>query len=178
MSLRIHRHEPSREEDFARLHCGPGCHCVAWWVPTWDGWGKRTEEENRALRAELYESEEYDGYLAYDGEQPVGWCQVGARDRLPKLREQFGLTPDSYTWAVTCFLVDRASRRTGVARALLSRILDDLASNPLVRRVEAFPKRGHAVGELWNGPEPLFLEQGFQVVVEAALRPVLALELS
>ncbi|MCP3916432.1 MAG: GNAT family N-acetyltransferase [bacterium] len=176
MTLQIHRHGQSREADFEKLNCGPGCHCVAWWVPTWDGWGARTEEQNSALRQKLYDRGEYDGYLAYDGDEPVGWCQVGARDRLEKLREQFELAPDPHTWAITCFYVRESSRRSGVARTLLWRILDDLPEQG-ARRVEAFPKRGHSVGEMWNGPEALFIEHGFQVVREDALRPVLALEL-
>jgi hypothetical protein len=107
----------------------------------------------------------------------VGWCQVGPRDRLPKLRNQYGLERDSETWAVTCFYVKSAVRRAGVARALRVRALDDMQAFG-VSRVDAFPKRGHDIGELWNGPEALFLEQGFSAVKDDVLRPVLALDLA
>ncbi len=88
-------------------------------MPTWDGWGERSDAENAGLRDALCAAGEYDGLLAYDGARPVGWCQVGPRDRLAKLVSQLSLAPDPATWAVSCFLVASSHRRRGVARALL-----------------------------------------------------------
>jgi len=89
--------DTSRREDFYRVHseshgCG-WCNCVAWWVPTWEEWGERTADLNRALREELFSGRQYDGYLLYAEDRPVGWCQCGPRDRLPKLVQQFELQP-------------------------------------------------------------------------------------
>jgi hypothetical protein len=106
VSVEVVRFEPGRRADFLALHDDANdagwCRCVAWWTPTWEGWGERTAEENLALREELLERGEYDGYLAYAGGVPVGWCQAGPRDRLAKLARQFGLAPDPHTWAITC----------------------------------------------------------------------------
>lgn len=173
------RWDASRRADFARLHCDANdagwCQCVAWWVPTWAGWGERTAAENHALRDRLCARGEYDGYLALEPDgAPVGWCQVGPRDRLEKLVRQFGLAPDPETWAITCFVIVPAARGQGVARLLLTEALADLRTRG-ARRVEAFPKRGDAlaVGDLWNGPEALFRAEGFEVVKEDPVRPVL-----
>ena len=89
MKIEVLPFDASRREDFFAVHseindCG-WCSCVAWWVPTWDGWGNRTASENRELRESLCERGEYDGYLLYLDGAPVGWCQVGPRDRLEKL---------------------------------------------------------------------------------------------
>ena len=48
-----------------------------------------------------------------------------------------------------------------------------------MHRVEAFPRRGEALDhlELWNGPEDMFLHQGFEVVKDDPVRPVLRREL-
>ncbi len=90
--------DASRCSDFYRIHSpanGSGwCYCVAWYVPTWQGWRQRTAEENRALREDLPQHDRYDGYLLYVDQKPVGWCQCGPRDRFPKLLEQYELTPD------------------------------------------------------------------------------------
>lgn len=177
----LRRLDRSLVPDFFALHSDANdngwCHCVAWWVPTWDGWSDRTAEENRRLREDLFERGEFDGYLHYEGERPVGWCQVGRRDRLEKLVGQFGLTPDPEVWAVSCVLVAPSARGTGVARAMLSGVLEDLRARG-VRRVQAYPKRGESTdpGEQWRGPARLFEELGFRPVPGA--RTIVELVLS
>lgn len=176
--IEVHRLDAARRADFWRIHRendAGWCACVAWWVPTWDGWGERTAEENRALRASLFESGEHDGYIAYDGGEPAAWCQVGVRDRLPKLRAQYRLDPDPETWAVTCFVVPPAARGRGVARALLDGAIADLRARG-VRRLEAFPRRGDHLpaDDAWTGPERLFLSAGFVLARDDATWPVYA----
>jgi GNAT superfamily N-acetyltransferase len=177
----VRRLDATCERDFWALHSAKNecdfCACVAWWVPTWDGWGERTAEENRALRRELFARGEFDGYIGYAGGEPVGWCQVGPRDRLAKLVAQFALAPDPACWAITCFLVAPAHRRSGVARELLARVLDDLHRRG-VARVVAFPKAESRSDplELWTGPWGLFVEQGFAVIGDDARRTVMQLE--
>ena len=122
-----------RVDDFFKLHsveqgCG-WCYCVAWWTPTWQGWGERTAEENYKMRLELFERGHYDGYLAYAEGEPVAWCQVGRRERLKKLLDQFGLEEASdgpEIWSITCFLVAPQWRRQKVATTMLAAILGDL----------------------------------------------------
>jgi GNAT superfamily N-acetyltransferase len=180
--MRVERLGPSTSADFFRLHSpenGEGwCCCAAWWTATWEGWGERTAEENRGLRERLFDRGEWDGYLLYAGDVPVGWCQVGPRDRLAKLVAQFRRPPDPDAWAVTCFVVAPGHRRRGVARTLLREVLRDLAARG-ARRVEAYPRRGAAEpGEMWTGPEALFREAGFSPVAEANGRVVLAREIA
>lgn len=173
---------PELEADFWALHsaehgCG-WCYCSAWWISDWQGWADRSDKQNRAVREELLTRGEHDGYLLYRGDQPVGWCQVGPRDRLIKLCNQFGHSPDPDTWAITCFLIHPDFRRRGFARSLLQGILRDLPARG-ARRVEAYPRRSpdpHP-GDIWNGPEALFLEMGFIEIKADPVRPVLQLEL-
>lgn len=180
--VEVHRLDESRRSDFFRVHSeaagGGWCHCVAWWTPTWEGWGDRTAEENRRLRADLFDRGEYDGYLLYFDGNPVGWCQVGPRDRLEKLARQYGLAADPAAWAITCFLIAPSHRRQSLARQLLIAVLEDLRARG-IRRVEAFPKRGENLetGDLWTGPESLFLSAGFSVARDHPSRPVLARDL-
>jgi hypothetical protein len=98
-ALRIERFRPELRHAFDRLHSDENdagwSRCVAWWVPTSDGWGERTAADNAALREALCERGEYDGLLAIENAEPVGWCQLGSRDRLEKLIRQFELGPDA-----------------------------------------------------------------------------------
>lgn len=181
MTLAVARLDASREPDLLRvLACEEGCawcSCVAWHLDTWEGFGERSAADNRALRDELFARGAHDGYLAYDrGGAPVGWCQAAPSAALAKVaREHPDASAD--TWAIGCFVVPPAHRRRGVARALLAGVLADLPARG-ARRVLAFPKRGvDEPGELWNGPEPLFVEAGFRVARDDAVRPVLELDL-
>ena len=179
--LQVVRFDASRTADFFAVHSAANgadwCYCAAWWAPTWDGWGERSAERNRELRSELLQRGEYDGYLLYVEGRVAGWCQVGPRDRLPKLVEQFRLQPNAGAWAVTCFLIAPSHRRQGLASYMLDEVVEDLRHSG-VNRIEAFPRRGSELDEfeLWNGPEALFLRAGFEVVVEDPARPVLALD--
>jgi GNAT superfamily N-acetyltransferase len=183
MEWRVERLTAKSVPDFYRLHserCDAGwCRCVAWWVPSWEGWGERTAEENLRLRQELFARGEHDGYLLYEGEEPIAWCQVGPRDRLEKLRAQFDLEPDARAWAISCILVAPKHRRSGVSRRLLHAVLADLRTSG-VTCVEAFPRRGELDDELelWNGPAAIFREAGFEVVKEDEKRLVMRLPLA
>jgi GNAT superfamily N-acetyltransferase len=151
---------------------------VAWWVPTWDGWGDRTVEENAALRESLCDGGEYDGMLAFDGDRPVGWCQVGPRDRLRKLVDQLELEPDASVWAVTCFVVAPSHRRRGVAASLLAGAVD-AAREAGAARIEGYPRAGDDLedGEVWTGPAALFAAAGFETVRPGLPRSVVAVRL-
>ena len=181
--LELQRLELDRVPDFFRLHSDPSldggwCYCVAWWVPTWEGWGQRSAVENRALREDLFAAGQLDGYLCYDAGAPIAWCQCGPRDRLPKLCVGYGLEPAPDVWAFTCFLVLPAWRRRGVARHLLDFALRDLSAQG-VRRFQGFPRRGAGLedGEAWTGPESLFRAAGFRPESEGPRGPIYELTL-
>jgi GNAT superfamily N-acetyltransferase len=169
--------DASRRSDFFAYHCAANdsdwCHCVAWWTESWDGWGDRSAAQNRALRESLFDAGQYDGFLAYLDGMPVGWCQVGPRDRLQKLTSQYALAPDPGVWAVTCFNVAPRVRRQGVAAALLDSVLEAMRARG-VGAVQAFPRRNaREPGDLWTGPEAVYRRAGFKVEADDPERPVL-----
>lgn len=181
MSVSVERYSAGRHGDFLRLHSDANdagwCRCVAWWVPTWDGWGERTAVENLAVRESLCAAGEHDGLLAYDGDEPVGWCQVGRRDRLDKLVTQLELGADPAVWAVTCFVVAPAHRRRGVAAALLEAAVS-VARGAGASRVEGYPRTAaDEPGEMWTGPLGLFERAGFRVLRAGEPRSVVSLDL-
>lgn len=183
MHVEVRRFSPDLRSDFFRLHsedneCG-WCFCTAWWVPTWEGWSDRTAEENKRLRQELLDQGEYDGYLLYREDQPIGWCQVGRQDRLEKLVQQFSLPSETNVWAITCFLIAPQYRRQGMATRLLDDIIEDLWLQG-AKRIFAFPKSGENFDQLdlWNGPLSMYLQAGFSIWKEDLSRPVLELVIS
>ena len=63
------------------------------------------------------------GVLAYDGEEPVGWCSIAPRESYVKLARSRTMPrvtpPETPTWTILCFFVPRARRQQGITRALL-----------------------------------------------------------
>jgi GNAT superfamily N-acetyltransferase len=163
MNYSIKRLTPDLVSSFYQLHCeknGEGwCICVAWWVPTWEGWTNRTAEQNRALRDELFAKGEYDGYLFFDEKTSIGWLQCGPRDRLNKLTHQLNLQPDPQTWAISCILLAPSHRGKGLTHDFLKQTLQDLRTRG-VTRVEAYPKKKDS----WTGPESAYKKAGFTLL--------------
>jgi len=182
VKVEVARLDRSRQADFHAVHEDSGeggwCYCVAWWVETWSGWMERTAEQNRALRQELLDRGEEDGYLAYVSGAPVGWCQVVQRDRLTKLVSQYRRPPDPAVWAVTCFLILPDWRRKGVAARLLRGVIEDLRRRGVLL-VEGYPRCGACLpdGEAWTGTESLFREAGFQHAERGPAGPIYRLAL-
>ncbi|MEX1248902.1 MAG: GNAT family N-acetyltransferase [Anaerolineales bacterium] len=175
MEFQVERLTASNLSDFMRFHTRVGgeCFCTAWWVPTWDEWRRRSADDNRSLRDELLHQGEFDGYLLYAGANVVGWCQVGRRDRLSKLVAQFDLHPEPDVRAVTCFQIDPAIRKRGLASELLHGVLADLRARG-VKRVQAFAKLDAALPaeSQWTGPRGLYERAGFTKLRDNKTRTV------
>jgi predicted acetyltransferase len=177
MKIEISRLDSSRREDFYRIHNdsnGMGrCFCTAWWVTTWEEWDTRTAEQNRALREKLFEDRIYDGYIIYADNIPIGWCQCGPRDRMPKIRQTYNLIPDPSIWAVTCFFLIPQYREIGLAHYCLAEILKDLSAQN-IRDIQGFPHRGKQLtaNDVWTGPEAVFQKAGFKIESDDRRHPI------
>ena len=179
MKVEIQQFSPASREDFYAVHSAAGqCFCVAWWVSTWEGWDDRTADDNRGLREQLLAENQYDGYLFYVDDAPAGWCQVGLRDRLPKLVEAHALSSDPDAFAISCLLLLPHMRGRGLAGVFLAGVIDDLRSRG-VKRVEVFPRLGEGLSadEVWTGPQRLFDSLGFQLEQAGERRGVMSLRL-
>lgn len=127
---------------------------------------------NRRQKHALVEQGCAHGILVYRSGEPVGWCQYGPREELPRVdnkRAYQGLAPQGREklWRITCFAVLKPYRRRGVASAGLH------AALAAIRRrggglVEAYPITRwltRAFGnESTNGTESMFVKEGFQRV--------------
>jgi GNAT superfamily N-acetyltransferase len=147
--------------------CG-GCWCMWWRVPrggkTWEA--ARGEPNRRALRA-LVQRDEVHALLAFDGDEPVGWCQYGPRADFPRLETVRALRRawDDGTWTVNCFYIKPGWRGRGVARLLL----DEATRRALAagaREVEGYPavpRGGKLPGAFaWTGVPSLFARAGYR----------------
>jgi GNAT superfamily N-acetyltransferase len=127
---------------------------------------------NRAQKKSRVEQGCAHGILVYADGEPVGWCQYGPREELPRIdnsRKYRTLAPDGHTrlWRITCFVVIKKYRRQGVAGAALKGALAAIRKRG-GGLVEGYPITGwesRAFGnESTHGTLPMFEQAGFNKV--------------
>ena len=102
-----------------------------------------------------------EGYLAYRDGKPVGWCNAAPRVMM----DAFADEPDpdaSRMGQITCFVIAKPHRRSGVATKLLHAACAGLKAQGL-QIAEAMPM-GEASTDAQNhfGPLSMYLSAGFQ----------------
>lgn len=110
--------------DFVQLFEAKGSPHYCWCTPYRfrDARGLTKHQKKRRMLA-LVNATTPIGVLAYEGEEPVGWCSIAPREtyaRLQKSRTMPRATPsETRTWTILCFFVVRSRRGRGITRALL-----------------------------------------------------------
>jgi GNAT superfamily N-acetyltransferase len=171
------------------------CWCQ-FFLTTGEGYTSSAAANREALRSQLASRarDRSRGLVAYVGDEPVGWVQLGPRTAYPRitrnrsratLAAQVGddLAADG-VWSVTCFVVKVGRRRQGVAAALLDAAIDHARASG-ARVLEGHPvdvaakPDGRAPGaDLYHGVASTFAGAGFvEVGRTAPARPVMRLTL-
>ena len=141
-------------------------------------WKKINRRDKRAL----VERGQSHAILVYDKENPVGWCQYGAKEELPRIDAGRGYRTvgppagSEKLWRITCFFVDREYRGKGVAKLALSAALESIKKQG-GGIVEAYPvvsKKMTAVAEWrWFGTPNMFKKEGFEKIAPLGTSMVL-----
>ncbi|MDT0157586.1 GNAT family N-acetyltransferase [Microbacterium sp. ARD32] len=168
---------------------GRSCQCI-WPVVSNKDWNATTVEDRRdMLHAEIAAGPP-PGLIAYVDGEAAGWIRIGPRSaqtRIVRTRAIVAATDepldDASVWAVTCFVIRRDHRGTGLSAALL-RAAVDCADEAGARLIEAYPvdtsQGTHRPNDLFHGALSTFLAQGFRqtaqltrgrVLVVRELRP-------
>jgi len=163
--------------DFERLAMKQGhCWCMYYQRPS-PVRGKFSTAErgkmNKKAKEMLVRQGRSHAALVYDGKIPVGWCQYGPRDELPRIdarRNYKKMDPvprDKKLWRITCFFVDKDYRGQGVARTALRGALESIRKQG-GGIVEAYPvvsKNLSKVAEwMWFGSPSMFRRERFKQV--------------
>lgn len=175
MPIRTRELTPDLWPDFERLFgpaggvCG-GCWCMFWRTAKGVDWPAFQGAKAKAAMRRLVREGKSLGILAYDGDEPVGWCSFGPRVDYARLDRSPSMKVDDaeQVWSVPCFYVKASHRRQGVARALL-----DAALRAMRRRgaklAEGYPYKVGRAKPLspaftWTGTLPMFERAGFELV--------------
>jgi GNAT superfamily N-acetyltransferase len=144
-------------------------------------WSRGKGEKNRrALRA-LVASGAEPGILAYEGDEPVGWCAVAPREATPRLDKSRVLARlDSRpVWSITCLFVKRSHRRRGVSARLIEAALAHARARgaEIVEGYPVDPEGDRPDPFVWTGLASAFRRAGFREVARRSpTRPVMRRE--
>jgi GNAT superfamily N-acetyltransferase len=118
--------------------------------------------------------------LAFDGDVPVGWCQVTPRDRLPWLDRVWRLrrVDDLPVWSLSCFYVRKGYRKRGITSALIAAALD-AARRAKAPALEAYPLDADLTPSAsGTGYASTFARAGFETVAcRVPSRPIMRYKL-
>ena len=162
--------------------CGP-CYCNA---PIMDTLSIRQMESEfgddakgvlRRYAVKQLTEEKIQGYLAFDADIPVGWCNAGNMDTY--VINSFDFIPDTArqnargkTMSVVCFAIAPGYRGKGIATALLGRVITDARAEGYAA-VEGYAEiLNEPVYYDFHGPVRLYENAGFSIVARAGNRVI------
>ena len=164
---------PDQLDDVVAI-LGTGCLCQYWRMTSSEYSRAGQQERLAALRAQLAETPTA-GMLAYVDGEAAGWLGFGERSRVGRLvrSRTIPVVDDVRVWAIYCFTVRVGYRRRGIARALLSGLIE-YAREHDAPALEAYPvdtggARIHGTAA-YVGTIGMFERAGFRRVVETAAR--------
>jgi GNAT superfamily N-acetyltransferase len=146
-----------------------GCWCQSWRGSDASFGHSATGANRERLRAQVDDGAFAPGLIAYEGEEPVGWCGLGPRFAMPRLVNSRTIpeVDNLPVWSIGCFRIRVGHRRQGVARALLSAAVEH-AREQGAPALEAYPidPEGQRVdvGFGFVGFTSMFEAQGFRRV--------------
>ena len=124
-----------------------------------------TRETNRAAVSELIAEDKMAGYLVYDNEKPIGWCNTNNRMNYQRLLRDYDYVddPNDKVCSIVCFLIHPDYRRQGIAQKILDRIIEDYSGKDY-DFIEAYPRTGAASSaSSFKGPLELYQRNDFKV---------------
>jgi ribosomal protein S18 acetylase RimI-like enzyme len=182
IAFRIERLTPVLGADYLRFfdhEKGPAfadnadwakCYCHYYEVPAAVSWASFDGPANRDAMAVRIASGEMDGFLAYAGDDVVGWVNAQPYHKLAHACARLQIAapplpvPPHDAAAIVCFVTAPEWRRRGVARALLEGALTSFAARGM-HLVDAFPWNvgpdDTAATDHYHGSPALFAAAGF-----------------
>ena len=124
-----------------------------------------TREQSRAAVIDLINKEMLTGYIAFDNNKPIGWCNTNNRSNYQRLLKDYDYVdnPDDKVCSIVCFLIHPDYRRQGIAQKILDKIIMD-GSNKDYDYFEAYPRKAAlSCGANFKGPLELYKRFDFKI---------------
>ena len=116
----------------------------------------------RKYAVEMLNNNMISGYLAYDGETPIGWCNAADMESYVGFVPEFARKNTcGKTISIVCFEIAPEYRGKGVASAFIDRVCKDAKEKGYIA-VEGYAKLSDKRNEFdYQGPVQLYQKAGF-----------------
>jgi GNAT superfamily N-acetyltransferase len=177
MTVEVHPATPDRFDAAATVlrpksDVAGACWCLSYRLSSGDN-NTLSGDDRAAYLRELTGRRPAPGMVGYLDGQPVGWCGVGPRADVARLRRSRTIphVDDRPVWSVFCFVVRPGFRRRGITRALLDGAVAYARDNGAAT-IEGYPvdpegRRIHQAAA-YVGMIGIFDDAGFERVVKTA----------
>jgi len=157
--------------------CG-GCWCMSWILTKKEFDANKGAGNKRKMKKLVYSNSE-PGILAYDENEPVGWCAIAPREKYVRLENSRVLKriDDQVVWSVPCFFIKKEFRRKRLSTEILKAATRYCKSKG-VKIVEGYPAEPYAENIpavfAWTGFPSSFRKAGFKEVARRSdTRPIM-----
>jgi len=150
--------------DFAATPHWASCFCRFYHTDcSREEWMARSLEVNRAEALREIEAGHMRGYLAFDGDACVGWCNANDITAFLRLREEAGTLCQGKRVACTiCFVIHPDYRGAGLARQFIARAVSDYRAAGYDAML-ALPIEAEGAGQRrYRGTLHMFQEAGYR----------------
>jgi hypothetical protein len=156
-----------------------GCWCMHWRLSIAE-WMEGKGDGNKQAMRNLAQREPAPGVVVYQEDAPVAWCSLGPRTSFPRLERSPVLASidDEPVCAITCILVHRKHRGSGLLRAILDAVCEYAAAagHTIAEGYPIEPRDGRRAGSdtAMTGIASAFLDAGFfEVARPRSDRPIM-----
>lgn len=164
--------------DFSHAHHWSTCYCRYYHLDcSSELWQKRTGAENRLEAIEQIKLGKMKGYLAFDGEKCIGWCNANNIKEFLRFKNELdSITQGKKVGCVICFVVHKDYRGKGVARELLKQSIIDFKSNGYDAVIALPVENITEPQKSYRGTLNMYLENGFKEIEKQDSTRIMMLE--
>jgi ribosomal protein S18 acetylase RimI-like enzyme len=152
--------------DFQHAKHWSSCFCRFYYTNcAYEEWQEKTGLENRKDAIEQIKQGNMNGYLVFDGDKCIGWCNAADARKFARLEEDIKpVIKDQKVGCVICFVIHPQYRKQGVARLLLKKAIADFREQ-CYDAVLALPVDVKDNPEkLYRGTLNMYRESGFKEI--------------
>ncbi|MDV4152219.1 GNAT family N-acetyltransferase [Clostridium sp. AL.422] len=128
-------------------------------------WQKRAGIENRTEAIEEIKAEKMKGYLAFDGDKCIGWCNANDVRQFLRLEEDLKhITNDKKIGCAICFVIHPEYRKQGIARQLFKKAIEDFKLQNFDAVIGLPIDTKESSEKHYRGTMNMYKEFGFEVI--------------
>ncbi len=158
-----------RELSFAHSPDWSTCYCRYYLTDcSKEAWVSRTGEDNCNEALQEIRNGSMKGYLAFDGDLCVGWCNANDVEELKRIKGDLAEYCKNLKVGCTiCYVIRPEYRGMGIARMFLNRAMTDFKENGYDALIALPFEDDKAPQKRYRGSDNMYLQAGFKEIDKA-----------